>query len=88
MGCMKCLRTILRSVSRFVGAVEDSTKHLLTRSKLFLPYHALTDRHRYFATMYDEPALNDQFVAKTPQWFSRKLPVTLQGVKDRVLSKR
>ncbi|CAO1617157.1 unnamed protein product [Jaminaea pallidilutea] len=44
-------------------------------------------RHRYFATMYDEPALNDQFIAKTPQWFSRELPVTLQGVKERVLSK-
>ncbi|CAO1631734.1 unnamed protein product [Parajaminaea phylloscopi] len=44
-------------------------------------------RHRYWTSMYKEPALLDQFEIVEPKYYSRKLPTTVQGVKDRVLSK-
>ena len=37
--------------------------------------------------MYKEPALNDQYEVVPAEYFSRKLPTTVDGVKNRVLSK-
>lgn len=57
--------------------------------ELYEKYEADTPqyRHRYWASMYKEPALLEQFDIVEPKYYHRKLPTTIEGVKNRILSK-
>ncbi|KAN0059709.1 hypothetical protein ACQY0O_008281 [Thecaphora frezii] len=44
-------------------------------------------RHNYWHAMYKASALHDHFIIDEPRQFTRTLPTTLQGVKDRMQSK-
>lgn len=65
--------------ARWVSKVQA----LLEKHEDNTPQH----RHRYWASMYKQPSLLEQFEVLEPKYYTRKLPATLQGVKDRVLSK-